>query len=556
MAAGCKAAARLSRLSIENRITIIERSHFVSLSRCGLLKFASGELDNIYELTKTPYGIKRDEKFFKDFEDVTVLLNTDVIEINPWKREIICIDHKNNETLKLKYDALILATGCKPAEPLFPYPKSERITSLHLPSDVIKFREAVQTGLIKKAVVIGGGITGLETAESLVSLWGIETIIIEQENFILNNCIDLEFSKHIENCISSDKILILHSTSIEKIETDINDLPVVVLDNGQKIVSDYVICCIGLEPETELAERTNIKTGSSGGIVIDEKMRTSIPDIWAAGDCVEVKNIITTLPGYFPGGSTANRLGRAVADSISGMKVLFKGTVGTASLKFFDTNIFSVGLTEQQAKKSGFNVGSVIGILSNKADFNPDVKNIYGKLVYKKPGLRLLGLQLIGEGEVARYIDVFCELLREKHTLKSLLCLEHVFYPANSSPISLLNYLGFMAINQEKDGIINYSPLMLSSFKGIIVDVREKNDAELKPLPLEALNIPFSQIRTRLNEFDKNQEIIFICTKGGRSYETARLFSNLGYKHTAYLGGGSMLLMELYSIPKFEEIIL
>jgi NADPH-dependent 2,4-dienoyl-CoA reductase/sulfur reductase-like enzyme/rhodanese-related sulfurtransferase len=554
MAAGCKAAARLSRLSSDYQIILLEKSPYISISSCGLPLYVSGEID-ITELTKTPYGIIRDKNFFKEFEGITVLTNTEATDIKPWKREVVCIDHEKNENLRFKYDALILATGSKPEKPSFPFPQSPFVTSLYSPSDSKKLREAAQNGRIKKVVIIGGGNKGCETAESLVSLWGIETIIIEEKESLLNECIDYEFSKHIENCIKSDKILTLLSTKIEKIETDINGLPVVVLDNGQKIVSDYVIYCTGLTPDTELAKKTNVKLGNSGGIIVDDKLRTSIPNIWAAGDCVETNNIVTGLPGHYPGGSLSNRLGRAVADSIKGTKISFKGTTGATSLKLFDNIICSAGLTERKAEEFGYTTGSVIGIWSDKTDFQPDVKNIFGKLVYQKPGLKLLGLQLIGGDEVIRYIDVFSELLKERRTLKALLCLEHAFYHSHSSPLSPLNYLGYIAVNQEKEGIINFKPIQISSFNGLLIDVREMNDVETKPLPVKSINIPFSCIRSRVGDFDLNQEIIFVCTKGSRSYESARLFANNGYKHVAYLGGGSLLLSELNKVLKLEELM-
>ncbi len=249
-------------------------------------------------------------------------------------------------------------------------------------------------------------------------------------------------------------------------------------------------------------------------------------------------------------------MGRAAADSINGRKISFKGSAEPISLKLFDNVICSAGLTEKNAAELGYSTGSVLGIWSDRAEYHPEVKNIVGKLVYAKPGLKLLGLQLIGEGEVIRYIDPFTELLKDRKTIYSLLCLEHAFIPALSSPFSPLNYLGYIAINQEKDGIINFSPRLLSSFNGIFIDVREKNEAESKPFPENSINIPFSGIRSRINDFDLDQEIIFVCTKGSRSYEATRLFSNHGFKNVAYLGGGSLLFGELKKLPKFEEILL
>ncbi len=556
MAAGCKAAARLSRLSTDYRITIIEKSPFVSLSRCGLPLYVSGEIDDVFELTKTPYGIKRDEAFFQEFEGITVLTRTEAIDIDPWKKEIECFDHRKHQSFKLKYDALLFATGSAPAEPAIPCFESSRISSVYSPEEVIKFKELIKLGLVKKTVIIGSGENALSNAESLVSLWGIDVVLITGQDSLLHGFFDNEFSKQIINHINSDKILTLLSTQVDRIEPDINNLPAVVLDNGQKVVSDFVILSDSVRPVTSLAEKVDIKLGKRGGILIDEKMRTNISGMWAAGDCTEVKNIISGKNIHYPDGSAANRMGRAAADSINGKKVEFKGTVGTKCLKIFDKNFCKSGLTENEAIQSGFNTASVIGIWSDKADFHPEVKNIYGKLVYQKPGLRLLGLQLIGEGDILRYIDVFSVLLKERKTLKSLLCLEHAFHPANSPALSPLNYLGFIAFNQEKEGIINFNPMGLPQFKGTLVDVREKPDAETKPLPLESINIPFSVLRHRLNDLDKDQEILFICTKGGRSYESARFLKNNGFQKTAYLGGGSLLLNEVYDLLKLGELVL
>ncbi len=555
MAAGCKAAARLSRLSSDYRITVIEKSPFVSLSRCGLPLYTSGDIDDIFELTKTPYGVKRDEKFYNDFEGITVLLHTEAVDIDAWKKEVECFDRRKDQKFKLKYDALLFATGTSPEEPEFPHYETPRISSIYSPEEAIKFKELIKLGLIKKVVIIGEGAAAWINAESLVSLWGIEVIIISSRDYVLHEIFDIEFSKHAANCIYSDKILTLLSMRVERIEPDENHLPVVILDNGQKIVSDFVILSKCLKPVTSLAKKIDIKLGESGGILIDEKMRTNISDVWAAGDCTEIKNIITGKGIHFPDGSLANRMGRAAADSINGRKIEFKGIVETKCFNFFDQNFCKSGLTEDVAVQRGFDTASVIGVWSDRADFDPEVKNIFGKLVYQKPGLRLLGLQLIGEGDILRYIDVFSVLLKERRTLKSLLCIEHAFHPSHSAVISPLNYLGNMAINQEKDGIMNVNPMKLPEFNGILIDVREKNDAEAKPLPITSINIPFSILRTKSNDLDPLQEIILICTKGGRSYESARYLKNIGFQKTAYLGGGSLLMNEVYSILKFEEMV-
>lgn len=544
MAAGCKAASRLNRICSNYRITIIENKPCLSVSSCGLPFYAGGDVDDFSELTKTSYGVIRDEKYFHDVKGVNVLTNTFVTEINPEKKEIVCCNIKD-EAFKLKYDSLIIATGSIPKEPAFHYQSSAAISFFHSPQDSKNFRQAVQKGEINKAVIVGGGFIGCEMMEALTSLWGIDTILIEKEKSLLPGCLDQEISSYIESCIESEKIQLLLSSSVRKIETDENGKPVVYLNDEQKINSDYVLFCLGVKPNTKLILKSNIETGNYGGIIVDEQMRTNHPDIWAAGDCVEVKNIVTDQRDYFSYGSLANRMGRIAADSIAGKSASFKGAAGTFSLKLFDNIIGATGLTEEKARKLNFNTGSVIGSWPDRPDYYPEMKNLVGKLVYEKGSLRLLGLQMIGEGEVTRYIDVFSELLSRKSTAEDLINLEHGYTPAHSSPISPLNYLGYMVINQECEGIKNFNPLMFSSFKGIFIDLREQYETESNPFPEESLQIPLSEIRLKLDEWNLEQEIIFICEKGPRSYEAARIFKNFGYKNVYYLGGGNLLYSKI-----------
>jgi NADPH-dependent 2,4-dienoyl-CoA reductase/sulfur reductase-like enzyme/rhodanese-related sulfurtransferase len=545
MAAGCKAAARLSRLSSNYQVTIIEKSSFISFSSCGLPLFASGELNDLSELTSTSYGVVRDEKYFCEVKGVKVLTQTEVKSIDPWEREVECFDIRKSDSIKLQYDYLIIATGSQIIKPAFQIESSPLISPFHSPADAKKFRQAVQQGNINKAVIVGAGFIGCELAEALTSMWGIETILIDKEDSLLPGCLDKEISAFAENIIKSDKILTLLSTRINRIETDANGYPVVFLDNGQKIVSDYVFYCLGVKPNTEIAKKINIKTGSRGGIIVDDQMRTSIPDIWAAGDCVELPHLVTGQTENFSYGSLANRMGRVAADSIIGRKSSLKGTAGTLSLKIFDSTISATGITEKKARQCGYSTGSVIGCWSDRPDYYPDAKNLIGKLVYEKPGLRLLGLQLIGEGETTRYLDVFSILLSNQKTVYDLLEVEHGYTPAHSSPISPLNNLGSIALNQEKDEIINYNPLLFSFFKGTCIDVREPDEIKMHPFTEDSLQIPLSQLRPKLidfkNQFGENFPFMLVCEKGPRSYEAARMFANAGFKNVSYLAGGNYL---------------
>lgn len=556
MAAGCKAAARLSRLSPDYQVTIIERKPFVSFGNCGLPYYAAGEIDNLFDLARTGYGSIRDEKYFKDVKGVDVLTNTEVNKIDQDNREVAYLNRETDETNTLFYDSLIIATGSTPVKPNFPFPDSTRISSFHSQFDAKNFKDTAQKGQVGNAVIIGGGFIGCELTEALTSMWGIETILIEKEKTLLSSILDSEFSRLVEKRIRENGVEVFLSIEVEKVELNSDELPVVRLMNGKIITCDYVLYNLGVKPNSSLAENTVIETGNYDGILVDNRMRTNADHIWAAGDCVETRNIITGKQDYFSFGSLSNRMGRIAADNIAGRDVSFKGVVGNVSLKLFKDIICGVGLTEKRAKELGYDTGSVIGTWADRADYYPGYKNLFGKLVYQKPGLKLLGLQLMSEGEVTRYADIFSEMLANHKTVYDLQDVEHGYTPAHSSPVSPLNFLGYMAINQEVDGITNFNPENLESFTGAIIDVREYSET-VDSLRIEnALNIPLTILREKLSKFQSDQQLMFICEKGPRSYEAAKIFLHNGYQKVSYLGGGLIMYKEISGIKNQSKLII
>lgn len=541
MAAGCKAAARLRRLSSIYDVTIVEKGSIVSFSSCGLPLYASGEIASLSELSETPYGVVRDEKYFREVKGIRVLTKTEVETIDTERNEVVCRRLDKGETFALHYDSLIVATGAEAVRPGFPYASSPLISSFHTPTDAEIFRRAAEKGKIGKAVVIGGGFVGCELIEALSSLWGIETIMVEKEESLLPGSLDPEIAAYLESSIKSEKIELILSAAVNRIETDGSGHPVVCLENGRRLESDYVFYCLGVKPSSGLARKSNIGTGRNEGILVDEQMRTNLGNIWAAGDCVEIENLVTGSAECLSFGSLSNRMGRVAADSIAGKKSSFKGAVGAVSLKLFGNIICAAGLTEKKAQKLGYRTGSVIGCWSDRPDYYPEAKLLLGKLVYERPGMRLLGLQLVGEGEVTRYLDVFSELLAQRKNVEDLLDVEHGYTPAHSSPMSPLNHLGAMACNQEKDGVQNISPLLISSFRGTIIDVREPSEVDSLPFPEKSIRIPLSDLGARLDDFPPDEPLLFTCEKGPRAYEAARVFLNNGRKNVSYLGGGNLL---------------
>jgi len=545
MAAGCKTAARLSRLSPDYQIIIVERNPIISFGSCGLPLYASGELDSIYDLAKTAYGKVRDTEYFRDVKGITVLTNTEVVNVSSNKQEVTIKNNKSNETKTLAYDKLVFATGSKLIEPQFQFPDSPNISSFHSAQDAKIFREAAQKGKVGKAVVIGGGFIGCELVEALTMLWGIETVLIEKEDLLLSTFLDSEISKLVENRILKNKIQILLSKEVIKIDLNDQELPIVYLNDGNKIECDYVFYNLGVKPNSLLAQKSGISIGETGGIIVDEQMRTNLTNVWAAGDCVEIKNLVTNKNDFFALGSLSNRTGRIVADSIAGKQTAFNGATGSISLKLFNLISSATGLTEKKAKELELNAASVIGCWSDRPDYHPDAKNLFGKLVFEKSSLKLLGLQLVGEGEVNRYLDLFAELLANGKTVHDLINVEHSYTPAHSSPISPLNYLGYMVLNQEEDGVNICTFNSLSKFDGLVLDVREEEEI-ISSLDFEKLtNSPLSSFTTKLQEINLTQPTTVICEKGPRAYEAARLLKNKGHKDIQYFGGGVTLLDEI-----------
>jgi NADPH-dependent 2,4-dienoyl-CoA reductase/sulfur reductase-like enzyme/rhodanese-related sulfurtransferase len=539
MAAGCKAAARLSRLCSEYDITIIERSGYVSFGNCGLPLFASGEIDDFYALSKTPYGVIRDEEYFKSVKGIKVLKNTEVEEVDPLHCEVKCHNLNEDHRFSLNYNALIFATGSTAIEPQFPVPDSPRVSQFYSPEDAKRFKITAREGSVKKAVIIGGGFIGSELTESLSALWGIETVLVEKEKYMLQNLLDYELSRIVENRIKSNGVKIITSCEVQKVFLNSSNLPVVVLENGEEIKSDYVFYNLGVKPNTALAVKTGVEVGPHGGILVDKKMRTNLPNIWAAGDCVEAKNIVTGKTDYYTMGSLSNRMAREAADSINGKNTTdFKGTIGSVSLKIFDLIVCTTGLTELKARKSGYDVESMLGCWSDRPEYHPEAKNLFAKIIYEKQSLKLLGLQIAGEGEVTRYIDIFSNLLANYETALQLINLEHAYTPAHSSPLSPLNYLGYMIINQEKEGLNDIKPAEVADFAGNILDVREEFEITQQTRISNVRNIPLSNLRASIGEIEFDKPIICFCSKGPRSYEAARYLKCLGHNNARYLSGG------------------
>ncbi len=380
MAAGCKAAARLARLKPDYSITIVEQLGFVSYGTCGMPLYASGDLDDFMEPAKTAWGTVRTPEYFKTVKGVDVMVNTRADIIDTAGKSVVCIDLMTGNAYSLQYDFLIISTGAAPAMPPgLEIPESDRISTFHNPLDAKQFRQLAQKGQIGSCAILGGGLIGCELAEATVSLWGIETTIIEKENHLLPGCLDAEISALLEKKLSENDIIIEKGTVAEKVSISDDGNPVIALSGGRELEVDYLFLCPGIRPSVRLAAEAGIEIGPQGGIVTDKNLMTNIPGVYAGGDCIETNNIVSGTKSVFPLGSLANRQGRVIADNIAGTVSFFEGAAGTSSMAVFGLIIANTGINEKAAKKLGLDYSCVWGTWSDRPDYHPAHKNILQK---------------------------------------------------------------------------------------------------------------------------------------------------------------------------------
>ncbi len=535
-AAGLRAAARARRLLSNAKILVIDQDTYISYAACGMPYYVSGDIQNVDKLRETASGLVRDPDFFRSAKGLEVITETRVERIYTDARKVFCRSIKTGEAIEYSYDKLVLATGASPI--LLPgIPKdSKRITTFKTLHDAIGLRKALERGEIKKVGIVGGGFIGCELAESFGALWGVEVVLVEAAPNILPNILDPEMALGVETYLKSEDVGVYTNCPLEGI-TETEDYVTLVTANGTFDV-DCAVIALGIKPDSKLAADCGLTVGKSGGIVVDDKMITSDPSVFAAGDCIEVKHLISGKPLKLPLGSLANRQGRVVGSNLGGGDERFGPVVGSAAVKIFDMNVASTGLTEAAAKDAGFDVGCVWGTFADRADYYPESQNVFLKLVYDKGSGRLLGLQGYSKGDVVKRVDVFAALLKHEGHLEDLLDMEFAYAPPYAPAVDPLYSLGCAARNAMLEGVEQLSPES-SLGDRVIIDVRQGYEVESRPFSEDDIRtIPLGELRKRYEEIPKDKPLVAVCSKGIRSSESVRILKEKGFTDVKYLGGG------------------
>ena len=538
-AAGLRAAARAKRLLPDAAVTVIDRGKFISYGACGMPYLVSGDIETADKLRETAYGVIRDPDFFRKAKGLEVVVQTEVERIDREARKVVCKSLLTGETSEYPYDKLILATGATPVAPSGIPKNSPRVSTFKILEDAIVLRKALQSGQIKKVGLVGAGPIGCELAEAFTAMWGAKAILFDAAPTILPAMLDPEMARAVETYMKGEGAEIHTNCPLLGVVESKEDV-IIKTPKGDFAV-DHVIIAIGVKPDSTLAAGCGLKIGKTGGIVVDEKMATSDPNIFAAGDCAELKHLVSGKAVILPLGSLANREGRVIGSNLGGGDERFGPVVGSAAVKVFDMNVSSTGLTTKAAQEAGFDVGVAWGSFTDKADYYPGFENLHLKLVFDRKTTKLLGLQGYGKGEVVKRVDVFASLLKHGGKIEDLLDAEFAYAPPFAPAVDPLYSIACTARNELLEGVQSLPPDADLDDR-FIVDVRRTKEASDRPLPeKETMNVPFEEFRVICDQVPKDKDVVCICSKGVRSSEAARVLKERGCADVKYVGGGSLM---------------
>lgn len=530
-AAGLRCACRVRRLQPDWQVTVVEAGEAYSYGACGMPYVLSGDIEELGALRRTPYGVDRDAAFFAASKGIEVLAPWRATAIDPDGRAVRI--NAGDEERVLGWDELVLATGAAPRR-LPGQPVHDRIRSFHFWDDVKPLKIGLMRGEIGHVAVVGAGLVGCELAEAFASLWGADVTLIEAAPTPLPEILDPELGAVVATHLNGQGVNVVTGAAVERFDPD--DDGVTVHAGGDAIRADVAVVAVGVRPRVELAVSAGVSLGPTGAVRVDEHLKTSVPHIWAAGDCTEVRHVVTGGPAFIPLGSLANRQGRVLGTVLAGGDASFGPVSGAAAVKVFDFNIASVGCTAQRLAADGQGVRSVWISAEDRAHYWPEARLVLLKMVVDPATRRVLGVQGVGEeGEVAKRIDVASQLILRGATIEDFVDLEHAYAPPYAPALDPLTVLACAAQN-ELEGIESSSPLTDLS-AATVLDVRVDEERGERPVAAaKVVTIEVGELRDRIDEVP-NEPLIVVCAHGTRSAEAVRLLSQRGM-HARYLGGG------------------
>ena len=530
VAGGATAAARIRRLDEQAEIVVFERSGYISYANCGLPYYIGDVITDPEELTlQTP------ESFFSRFR-VDMKVRHEVTAIHPERKTVSVKNLETDEVFEESYDKLILSPGAKPTQPRLPGVGIDKLFTLRTVEDTFRIKEYINQNHPKSAVLAGGGFIGLELAENLREL-GMDVTIVQRPKQLMNP-FDADMASMIHSEMRKHGVKLVLGYTVEGFEERNGGVDVLLKDNAP-LHADMVVLAIGVTPDTALAREAGLELGIKGSIVVNDRMETSVPDIYAAGDAVQVKHYVTGEDALISLAGPANKQGRIIADNICGGDSRYLGSQGSSVIKVFDMTAATTGINETNARKAGLDVDTVILSPMSHAGYYPGGKVMTMKVVFEKGTYRLLGAQIVGYDGVDKRIDVLATAIHAGLKATQLKDLDLAYAPPYSSAKDPVNMAGFMIDNISK-GLkqwhLHDADKLPRDGSVILLDTRTAR--EYSSGHIEGfVNIPVDELRERLDEIEPGKPVYVICQSGLRSYIATRILEGYGYEAYNFAGG-------------------
>ncbi|SMC26771.1 NADPH-dependent 2,4-dienoyl-CoA reductase, sulfur reductase [Desulfacinum hydrothermale DSM 13146] len=550
VALGPKTACRIKRLRPDFHVTMVDQDEYISYGGCGIPYYISGDVSDVSELMSTSFHMLRNPQFFEKAKGVKVLTRTRAESIDRKAKTVRIRDLNTGQEDDLPYDYLVLATGSVANRPPIPGLDHPRVTSVSNLHEAVAVKEKIAQGEVDKAVIVGAGAIGCEMAEALSDLWGVETALVEIAPQVLPGVLDTSLARMVRKHLEEHDVAVHLGETVREVAAPAEgDGPLVVRTDHRELEADLVITAVGVRPSGELARNAGLAVSPRGGILVNQRLQTSDPFIYAGGDCIEVMHQITGRHFHFPQGSLANRQGRVIGTNICGGSARFPGSVGTFAVKIFDLAVATAGLTRKAAREEGFDPLFVLLVQADRAHFYPTQDLMYLAAVVDRRTRRVLGIQGVshnGDALVGR-VNAVAAIMAARGTVEDLSNLEVAYSPPFASAMDIVNALGNTAEN-TLDGLNR--PLDPEVFEDLFfhgqddrilcLDVRGPQNAA----PFVArfgdrwINIPQETLEERLDQVPRDKQLVLICNSGVRSYEALLQLRKAGITNALNLQGG------------------
>ncbi len=531
MAGGATAAARIRRLDEQARIVVFERSGYISYANCGLPYYIGDVITDPEELTlQTP------ESFQARFR-ISMKVRHEVTAIHPDRKTVSVTNLENGTMFEESYDKLILSPGATPTRPRLPGVGIDKVFTLRTVEDTFRMKEYISKNHPLSAVLAGGGFIGLELAENLREL-GMDVTIVQRPKQLMNP-FDADMASFIHGEMRRHGVRLVLGHTVDGFAEKDHGVDVLLKDR-EPLHADMVILAIGVTPDTTLAKEAGLELGIRGSIVVNDRMETSIPDIYAAGDAVQVKHCVTGEDALISLAGPANKQGRIIADNICGGDSRYAGSQGSSVIKVFGMTAAATGINETHAVKAGLNADTVVLSPMSHAGYYPGGRVMTMKVVFEKETYRLLGAQIVGYEGVDKRIDVLATAIHAGLKATQLKDLDLAYAPPYSSAKDPVNMAGFMIDNISR-GILRQWHLADADKlprDGTVTLLDTRTPGEYSQGHMDGFrNIPVDELRERLDELEKGKPVYVVCQSGLRSYIASRILEGNGYETYNFSGG-------------------